>query len=187
MLNKCAGLLGSVGMGIFLFQPSTVWAQTVGPDLVIAMSHAGNFTVGENGVYTIVITNIGGTAFSGPMEVDDHLTSLPFTFVSATGSGWSCGLVEHGPPVGAVATCNSNSVIVAGATGSPITLTVLPTVSGTFTNTVGLSTESTPPSPTASDPTIVVAGVPTLPQWAVIVLSVLLALAGVAAFLRRTT
>jgi hypothetical protein len=134
----------------------------------------------------MVITNIGGTAFSGWMEVDDHLTSLPFGFVAATGNGWSCGLVEHGPPVGATVTCSSNGVIAAEASGSPITLTVLPTVSGTWTNTVELSDEYTPPYPTASDPTIVVAAVPTLPQWAIIVLCVLLALAGVAAFRRRT-
>jgi hypothetical protein len=37
------------------------------------------------------------------------------------------------------------------------------------------------------DPTIVLPAVPTLPEWAMIVLSALLAVAGVAAMRRRTT
>jgi uncharacterized repeat protein (TIGR01451 family) len=99
MRHTCFLVSLGVGVAVLLSQPSTVRAQA-GPNLVIAISHTGNFTVGENGVYTIVITNIGGTAYSGFTEVDDHLTSLPFGFVSATGNGWSCGLVDHGPPVG---------------------------------------------------------------------------------------
>jgi hypothetical protein len=133
-----------------------------------------------------VVSNIGGTASSGPIEVIDHLTSLPFTFVSAAGTSWSCVLVEHGPPVGETLTCDSISVIAPGASAFPITLTMLPTVSGTWTNTVELSDAHTPPLPTASDVTIVVAAVPTLPEWALIGLTVLLALAGVAAMRKRT-
>jgi uncharacterized repeat protein (TIGR01451 family) len=63
----------------------------------IAMSHRGNFTVGEPGVYTIVVSNIGGTASSGLIEV-----TTSFFSVSATGTGWSCQyfiLSVHFPPV----------------------------------------------------------------------------------------
>ncbi|PYS50008.1 MAG: hypothetical protein DMG13_21965, partial [Acidobacteria bacterium] len=33
-------------------------------DLSIVKSHAGNFTVGTNGVYSLVVTNVGNTATS---------------------------------------------------------------------------------------------------------------------------
>jgi hypothetical protein len=36
-----------------LYQPA--WAQTA-PHLVISMSHSGNFTVGVNGIYSIVVS-----------------------------------------------------------------------------------------------------------------------------------
>jgi hypothetical protein len=62
-----------VGVAVLLSQPSTAWAQAVGPDTTIAMSHSGNFTVGVNGVYTIVVTNIGRTATSGLTSVVDEL------------------------------------------------------------------------------------------------------------------
>src|ERR1700682_6174290 len=86
------------GVAVLLSQPSTAWAQGAGPDLVIAMSHHGNFTVGTNGVYTIVITNIGGTATdaaSGSIFVADRLKRTPplfrpapgFPFVSMRGTG----------------------------------------------------------------------------------------------------
>jgi hypothetical protein len=180
LMHTATRLVAALAVAAVLSKPSTAWAQT-GPDLVIAMSHTGNFTVGVNGVYTIVVSNIGGTASSPPIFVDDHLTSLPFTFVSATGNGWSCVFVEHGPPVGATVECESSRIIAPGASAFPITLTVLPTASGTVTNTVELS----PSLATGSDVTIVLAAVPTLPQWALIALTVYLALAGVLAMRRR--
>jgi hypothetical protein len=139
MRHKC--LLASVGVGVVaLAQLSTAWAQA-GPDLVITMLHTGNFTVGENGVYTIVVSNIGGTATSGFYEVDDELNPGPypggidFLFVSETGTGWSCSVNYHMPPNQNVSTaCRSTSVIPPGGFAPPITLTVIPPVSGTFTN-----------------------------------------------------
>jgi len=61
-MHKYICLLAGVGMAVLLSQPSTAWAQVVGPDTTIAMSHSGNFTVGVNGIYTIVVSNIGRTA-----------------------------------------------------------------------------------------------------------------------------
>jgi uncharacterized repeat protein (TIGR01451 family) len=165
------------------------------------MSHTGNFTSGVNGVYTIVVSNTGGTASSGPIAVSDTLSSsegnnpvVPyFEFVSATGTGWSCSTYQTtGFPfdffyVG----CISASVIAAGASAPPITLTVIPTIIGTVTNEAGVGATLCPPSfgcdvHVAFDPTIVVAAVPTLPEWAMIALSTLLALAGVTTLRRRT-
>lgn len=148
------------------------------------MSHNGNFTVGENGVYTIVISNIGGTASSGHIGVIDEMLPPGFTFVSATGTGWSCFLDLHQPPNNnSTVTCDSSTIIAAGGSGSPVTLTVRRTVGGTVTNTAnavgGGDTVST--NNIASDVTIVVPAVPMLPQWAMIALALLLAVAGVAA------
>ena len=93
MLHKTTCLLVSAaGLAAVLSQPSMAWAQA-GPNLAIAMSHTGNFTAGEHGVYTIVVSNIGGTASSGEIDVSDPLTNLPFQFVSATGTGWSCSII----------------------------------------------------------------------------------------------
>jgi uncharacterized repeat protein (TIGR01451 family) len=207
MLHKSTCLAVSVGLAVLFSQPSTAVAQA-GPNLVIAMSHTGNFTVGENGVYTIVVSNIGGTASSGPIAVSDTLSGnfpvgypledIPqFGFVSATGTGWSCSLVGLGgiPFDAFYVGCTSSSVIVAGGFAPPITLTVLPTVSGTVTNQADVGATPCGPSNTgvcsfvaiANDPTIVVAAVPTLPEWAMIVLTALLALACFAAIRLRTT
>jgi hypothetical protein len=184
MLNKYAGLLMvGVGLAIVLSQPSTASAQA-GPNLVIAMSHTGNFTVGVPGVYTIVVSNIGGTASSGLLQVLDYFYNdqgidLPFKFVSAVGSVWSCSYVLGFPSE--YVSCSTSGVIAPGGSAPPITLTVIPTVSKTVTNTVcGVLNCS-------SDPTIIVGAVPTLPEWAMIVLTALLALAGAAALRRRTT
>src|SRR5579864_6160388 len=70
-------ILAGVGVAVLLLKPSTAWAQA-GPNLVIAMSHRGNFTVGVNGVYTILVSNIGGTAASS-VRVQVVFPNLPNT------------------------------------------------------------------------------------------------------------
>jgi uncharacterized repeat protein (TIGR01451 family) len=180
--------LVGLGLATVLLQPSTAWAQA-GPSLAITKSHTGNFTVGENGVYTIVVSNIGGTASSGQIGVDDELNpsgAYDFGFVSETGTGWSCSVDYHMPPNNHISTsCVTNSVIAPGGLAPPITLTVIPNVSGTFMNVADVSGGGGTGS-SASDPTIVLAAVPTLPQWAMLVLTALLAVAGVTALRRRT-
>jgi uncharacterized repeat protein (TIGR01451 family) len=188
MLHRYTCLLVGASVAVLLFQPSTAWAQA-GPNLAIAMSHKGNFTVGVNGVYTIVVSNTGGTASSGQIQVDDESLQEPtFTTVSASGGGWSCSI--HFPTFGRtyIVRCTSSSVIAPGGSTFPIALTALPYVSGTVTNTASLDSGSGggTTGPAASDPTIIVAAVPTLPQLAMIVLTGLLALAGVTALRRRT-
>jgi uncharacterized repeat protein (TIGR01451 family) len=189
MLHKYTCLLVGWGVAVLLSQPSTVWAQA-GPNLAIAMSHTGNFTVGENGVYTIVVSNIGGTASSGQITVEDELNASQvyyFNFVSETGTGWSCSVDYHMPPNNRISTfCVTTSVIAPGGFAPPITLTVNPTISGTSINYADVGGGGGTGS-SASDPTIIVATVPTLPEWAMMALAALLALAGVTTLRRRTT
>jgi hypothetical protein len=177
-----------VAVAAVMWQPSPAWAKAP-PNLVIAMSHTGNFTVGVNGVYTIMVSNIGGTpATSGPIDVLVPLTGPEFfrpvfSFVSGAGTGWNCMVV--GDPF-QDALCRASLPIPAGGSAPPITLTVLPNVAGTLENTAELH-EDFSRIATVTDVTIVLAALPTLPQWALIVLIVCLALAGVAALRRRTT
>jgi uncharacterized repeat protein (TIGR01451 family) len=91
----------------------------VAPDLRLTKSHAGSFTVGVNGVYTITVDNTLGTApTAGTITVSDTLPT-GLTFVSAAGTGWTCAAV------GQAVTCTSSSVIAGGTTSAnPITLTV---------------------------------------------------------------
>jgi hypothetical protein len=198
-MHPYSRLLVAVAVAAVLSQPSITSAQT-GPDLTIAISHSGNFTVGVNGVYTIVVSNIGATATSGPIAVYDNLNpsscygcphGTDFDFVSATGTGWSC-FAEHGDFI--VVNCSSTSVIAPGGSAFPITLTVVPTEAMTVGNVAEWAYPCDPITficatngQSNSDTTIVVAAVPTLPQWALIALTVCLALAGVAALRRGRT
>jgi hypothetical protein len=189
MTHKTTGFVVCAAVAV-LSQSSTTRAQLPGTRLAIAMTHTGNFTVGVPGVYTIVVSNIGGASSSGQIDVFELFGSSvytnPFTFVSAVGTGWSCSY-EHLGLFTEELECLSSGVIAAGGSAAPIMLTVVPCCSGTQTSTVSVSGGGDPVGSSASDPTIVVAAVPTLPQWAMMALTVLLVLAGAAALRRRTT
>jgi uncharacterized repeat protein (TIGR01451 family) len=182
--------VAGVASVVLFAQPSTAWAQA-GANLTIAMSHTGNFTVGENGVYTIVVSNIGGAASRGTIDVFETLDDVPnattLGFVSEIGAGWSCSQFYGFPNPRIELGCSTSSVIAPGGSAASISLTVIPDGSpGTVTNTVDVSGGGSPDN-SASDPTIVLAAVPTLPQWAMIALPVVLAFAGFMAMRRRTT
>jgi uncharacterized repeat protein (TIGR01451 family) len=88
------------------------------PDLTVAKSHTGNFYRSQTGAqYTITVSNAGALPTTGTITVTDTLPA-GLTYVSGTGTGWSCGAV------GQVMTCTSSTVIAAGGAGNPITLTV---------------------------------------------------------------
>jgi uncharacterized repeat protein (TIGR01451 family) len=104
------------------------------PDLTIAKTHAGNFTQGQNGTYTITATNSGGAVTSGTVTVSDTLPA-GLTYVSATGTGWTCGAA------GQVVTCTRSDALAAGASYPAITLTVsvAPNSALSLTNTATVS------------------------------------------------
>jgi uncharacterized repeat protein (TIGR01451 family) len=103
-------------------------------DLTVAKTHAGNFTQGQNGTYTITATNSGGAATSGTVTVSDTLPA-GLTYVSATGTGWTCGAA------GQVVTCTRSDALAAGASYPAITLTVsvAPNSALSVTNTATVS------------------------------------------------
>ncbi|MGZ5571583.1 MAG: beta strand repeat-containing protein, partial [Usitatibacter sp.] len=126
----------------------------VSPDLRVSKSHAGNFTVGINGVYTITVDNTLGTAAtSGAITVTDTLPT-GLTYVSATGTGWACGAA------GQIVTCTTAGALAAGATSAnPITLIVavasvaVPSVINSVTVSGGNEPAANNGNNTAFDPT----------------------------------
>lgn len=85
--------------------------------LAVAKSHTGDFSAGANATYTLQVSNTGGTAVSGTTTVTDTLAT-GLTFVSGTGTNWSCGAV------GQAVTCTSSASVNPYSSMAPITLTV---------------------------------------------------------------
>jgi uncharacterized repeat protein (TIGR01451 family) len=117
------------------------------PQLTMAKSHTGNFTVGTNGTYTLTVSNTStaanGAATSGTVTIVDTLPN-GLGFVSGTGSGWTCSAS------GQAVTCTSTTPIAVGAS-SAVTLTVSVgnAAIGTATNTARASGGNDPTCPAA--------------------------------------
>ena len=91
------------------------------PDLRLTKAHSGNFTVGVQGVYSLVVNNtLGSVPTSALITVVDTLPAgLGYVSAGSGGTGWTCAAA------GQVVTCTSNTVIAAGAaSANPITINV---------------------------------------------------------------
>ena len=136
---------------------SSAGTTILAPDITVTKSHAGNFTAGTNGVYTITVSNgAGSMPTAGTITVVDTLPA-GLAFVSGTGTGWSCGAA------GQVVTCTTSNAIAAGASAPAITLTVavsstaIPSVLNTVTVSGGGEPAAAANNNSASDNAIVVA------------------------------
>jgi uncharacterized repeat protein (TIGR01451 family) len=89
------------------------------PVLAITKSHVGNFTLGQNGTYTITVGNQGQLPTLGTsVNVTDNMpTGLTATAISAT--GWSCSTVPT-----TFVSCSRSDVLANGASYPPISVTV---------------------------------------------------------------
>jgi uncharacterized repeat protein (TIGR01451 family) len=125
-------------------------------DLAITKTHAGNFAVGANGVYTLDVTNNGPNDATGTITVTDTLPA-GLTYASAVGTGWTCGAV------GQIVTCTRPGPLANGAAAPSITLTVsvgaaaFPGVTNTVSATSGDFDNVAANSTNVSDPTTVIA------------------------------
>ncbi len=126
------------------------------PDLSLAKTHSGTFTVGQNGSYTLTVSNAPASATVGatygPVTVSDTLpTGLNPT--AASGTGWTCTVAA--PTV----TCTRSDALAPGASYPAITLTVavLGTAASTPTNSATVTTTGDPNSINniTTDPTTV--------------------------------
>ena len=99
-------------------------------NLAISKTASSTFNVGSNATYTISVNNAGPQIEPGNIVITDTLPT-GLTYVSATGTGWSCNAV------GQNVTCTRAGSLAVGASTSTITLTVavtsgaLPSVSNT--------------------------------------------------------
>jgi trimeric autotransporter adhesin len=153
--NASAQAIYSSGGDLVILANQTMSVANVPvADLAIAKSHTGSFTEGTNGVYTIGVTNNGPSSTTGTITMTDTLPT-GLTYVSAAGTGWTCGAA------GQIVTCTRPSPLNSGVAAPAITLTVsvggaaYPSVtnsatvsSGAFDNIAGNNT--------ASDPTTVI-------------------------------
>jgi uncharacterized repeat protein (TIGR01451 family)/fimbrial isopeptide formation D2 family protein len=115
-LNKlAAGAVSTVNTGVN--QTATNATLTIAsPDLILSKSHTGNLFQGQNGVtFTLVVTNIGLDASSGPITVTDTFPA-GLTPISASGGGWSCGVSAP------VVSCTNNAVAFSGASLNAINI-----------------------------------------------------------------
>ena len=85
--------------------------------LNVVKSHSGDFIAGANNSFTLVVSNPGASAVSGTTTVKDTLAA-GLTFVSGTGTGWTCSAV------GQLVTCTSTATVAGSGSMAPITLTV---------------------------------------------------------------
>ncbi len=111
--------------------------QSASPDLILEKTHAGNFAVGQNGMFSLVVRNIGGAPTANDITVTDTLPAA-LDYGSATGAGWTCSYAISTRTVTCVySALGPAAPVLVGGSLPPITLTVRPnTATGApFTNT----------------------------------------------------
>ncbi|MCL6435478.1 MAG: DUF11 domain-containing protein [Leptolyngbyaceae cyanobacterium HOT.MB2.61] len=154
----CTGSFGDTkGLDLWTYVPSSPTSTTVNivpnaPDLTISKTHAGNFTQGGTGTYTITVTNSGGLVTTGTVTVTDTLPA-GLTPTAASGTGWTCSIS------GQTLTCTRSDLLNALASYPPITLTVgvatNAPASVTNTATVAGGNDSNTGNNSSNDPTII--------------------------------
>ncbi len=118
-------------------------------DISLTKTHVGDFVVGQHGVWTLVATNAGPTPDPGPLTVVDDLPAGT-TYVSATGTGWTCSAV------GQQVTCvSATGLDVAEVRSIALTVAVGASAYPSVINTAGISSPAEdldPANNNATDP-----------------------------------
>src|SRR5438876_6469152 len=117
----------------------------------MAKRHTAAFVDGANGTYTLVVTNVGTTATTGPITVTDPLPA-GLSFVSGLGAGWSFAAAG-----GTVTATNNGSIAVGDSLVFTLTVNVAPAAVPGVLNSATASTSGDPypGNDTANDPTAV--------------------------------
>ncbi len=133
-------------------------APTLAPALFISKTHTGNFSLGQEGVYTIGVTN-SGTAPTLTTPLVQLLDTPPagMTITSMAGTGWDCN-------IGAQNRCARGDSLPAGNSYPSIRTTVNVAANATspLTNVVTAQGGGSVGTVTGSDPTILGAAGPAL-------------------------
>jgi uncharacterized repeat protein (TIGR01451 family) len=61
------------------------------PDVTISKSHTGAFVRGQQGTFSLIVSNVGGRPTTAPVVINDTLPA-GLGIVGATGAGWTCGV-----------------------------------------------------------------------------------------------
>ena len=147
---------GLIAATMVLMTSSAVSAGGPTTDMTITKVHnAAPFVRGSNESYSITVHNNGPTGLSGTGDNGlQALDTLPvgLTFVSATGTDWTCSAV------GQAVTCNRTNTaaaVASGASAPVITLTVAValTAPSTISNTATIGTAGNGCCLTDSNPT----------------------------------
>jgi uncharacterized repeat protein (TIGR01451 family) len=129
----CTGSFGDVkGLDTWTYFPSAATANSLNivssADVSIVTSHAGSFTVGQNGTFGLLVGNAGPFP-SGAVTVTDVLPA-GLSLVSGAGAGWTCGAV------GQTVTCtNATGVASGGSSTIALAVAVGPAAAPSVTNT----------------------------------------------------
>ena len=131
--------------------------KTSASDLTAASTHTGNFTQADVGdTYTLTVTNVGTSATSGTVTLADTLPA-GLTATAMSGTDWTCNV--------STLTATRSDALAAGASYSPITLTVnvAANAPASVTNSVSVSGggESNTANDTGGDMTAITALTPT--------------------------
>ena len=109
-------------------------------DLSIDKSHSGYFEVGENGVYTIVVTNLGPSPAVTPTVTDVLPTGL--AYVDGTGTGTSCSAV------GQTVTCGLVTMAVGDTIAIELTVAIASAAAPAVVNTASVVSSTRDLDPT---------------------------------------
>jgi uncharacterized repeat protein (TIGR01451 family) len=126
------------------------------PDVAIAKTHSGVFTLGQTGAtYTVTVSNVGGGPTTGTVTMTDTVPA-GLTATAIGGTGWACGPVTQVP-----LTCARSDALPIASSYPVVTLTVNVAVNApllvTNVATVSGGGETNTTNDTASDPTVIAA------------------------------
>lgn len=157
---KIQSIRGKFSVLLFLFALVFAYSNqaeaTFATGIKVTKSHQGNFTVGEEAIFTIVVsTDYLSDSSITSLTVTDTLPT-GFSFVRATGNDWSASVTDSTVVL-------TYSEALASSESTTVYMTVIPSEAGTFTNSVTANAfiEATPVEATATD-TVIVSDISTL-------------------------
>ncbi len=123
--------------------------NTTTADLAVTKSHTGNFLIGQQGQFTIAVSNNGPNADPGPITVTDTMPT-GFQYVSSTVSGWTVNTSQaptitwtHPGPLSAGQSLPSITVTVnVQQSAAPSIVNTATVSSPTFDNVAGNNTST---------------------------------------------
>lgn len=121
--------------GVYTSPATATYTVTTpaGPQLKLAKTHTDDFTMNQQGTYTLTVTNVGQSSTTGALTLKDALPA-GMQFVSASSTHGTISGAPANGTTGNISFSFTPSAPIAPNETATITLTVLPTQGGTLTN-----------------------------------------------------